>query len=685
MRDIPIVRKRPSTALRDERRDETYIHALQRSFEAELTKGLAEHNALKKHKIAWTVEHGDLVPYDIQTENEDGNLVDLYPAHSENVLFKQKRNRTSKKEVQLIDWSLPGQDHESAKYKNCGQIVYIPTDNLSEYGDEYGNDHTFDRTPIIASCDHDHDHYAKAKKHCCYQLSCPRCWNDAALRRAQAAEAKILSHRYLSIKRERTLEQKIADKKDLSLNHWVLSFRVDSGAVNMARTVRGYNKLREIAKSLLVEAGMKGGAMVFHPWRWSTKNKQWKIGLHFHIIGYGWLNTKQFQQKYSPTINLIKVHEHDEILSVYLTVAYLLTHTGIARIPKRDKDIDWNKRFVAQMKRFWKMKEIREFSEEEMFKTDPNHLMDESYSVNSDHDQSRLGSFYTSESNSDGFVSSFTGEDQKIFTDPSSFSFDLFPDDEELWAEFERKHNLPSISVPKRPESRFMDVPDRKKELCDKDDVDDLCDDSEDFVFGLDPFFESSSSMLDGFNWRQFVLGAYTQKCQTITYFGAISTKNIRIFGVYKEKVHRTCPECNSAMSLYVHDGSGLKHHEDLYYVKNSPLMCRASEYQMILALYLKFKTDLDDDGHTLLDFARFVPQLVSPEDMNIRPWSDDDIAELQRQTRSEVIVRIMKSSGTTDVRIMSKREVRELGYVGNDEVCPTELRIVYLDNCSEH
>jgi len=627
-----------------ERRDEVYIRSLEYDFFSEYTRATAEIDALKKHKVAWTVEQGNLIPYDIKVEDNNGNLADLYPAYSENVLFKQKRNRTSKQEVQHIDWYLPGQDHESAKFKNCGHVVYIPTADVTDRGIDHVT--TFasnnERTPIITSCEHDHDHYAKAKKHCCYQLSCPRCWNDAALRRAKAAEAKILSHKYLNIKRERTIEQKKADKKDLALGHWVLSFHVDSGAVNMARTVRGFTKLRDIAKSLMVEAGMKNGAMVFHPWRWSTENKRWEIGPHFHIIGYGWLNTKSFQDKYSPSINLIKVHEHEEIRSTFLTVAYLLTHTGIARIPKRDKDIDWSKRFVAQMKRFWKAKEIRQCDETSMFKGDtvndkhlknkPAALMDGSYPVDDNYDQIRLGS-YSRESDANTFITSFFGEQTKILSGDTSLD-DFFRDDDGPF------------------------------------------DDSEEFIFGPDQSFESATTTLNGFNWKQFVLGAYTQKFQTISYFGAISTKNIRIFGVYKERVRRTCPECNSDMSLYIHDGSRLRHHEDLYYIKTSPMMCRASEYQMIEALYLKYKTDLDDDGHTLLDFARFIPQLVTPEDMNILPWVDEDVAELRRQMCSEVTVHLVKPSGITEVYIMSKREARERGYVGEGELCQNKLRL---------
>ena len=129
-------------------------------------------------------------------------------------------------------------------------------------------------------------------------------------------------------------------------------------------------------------------------------------------------------------------------------------------------------------------------------------------------------------------------------------------------------------------------------------------------------------------------------------------------------------------MSLYIHDGKRLCHHESLYYVKTSLMMCRASEYDMVRTLYLKFKTDLDDDGHTILDFARFIPQLVTPEDMNIQPWLDEGVAEIQHKLRSEVIIHLINPSGITEVKIMSKREAREFGYVKENEFCPNELRI---------
>jgi len=63
-------------------------------------------------------------------------------------------------------------------------------------------------------------------------------------------------------------------------------------------------------------------------------------------------------------------------------------------------------------------------------------------------------------------------------------------------------------------------------------------------------------------------------------------------------------------------------------------------------------------------------------EDMNIRPWADEDIAELRRRIRSEVTVHIVRSSGITEIYITPKREVREHGYIKENELCPNELII---------
>jgi len=71
----------------------------------------------------------------------------------------------------------------------------------------------------------------------------------------------------------------------------------------------------------------------------------------------------------------------------------------------------------------------------------------------------------------------------------------------------------------------------------------------------------------------------------------------------------------------------------------------------MLYTLYLQFKTDLDDDGHTLLDFARRVPQIVTPEDMNIQPRIDEDVAEIRRRICSEMTVNTVQSQNNRYLR----------------------------------
>ena len=43
---------------------------------------------------------------------------------------------------------------------------------------------------------------------------------------------------------------------------------------------------------------------------------------------------------------------------------------------------------------------------------------------------------------------------------------------------------------------------------------------------------------------------------------------------------------------------------------------------------------------------------------------------------RSEVTVHLVKPSGITEIYIMTKREAREYGYVKQNELCPSELKI---------
>ena len=43
-------------------------------------------------------------------------------------------------------------------------------------------------------------------------------------------------------------------------------------------------------------------------------------------------------------------------------------------------------------------------------------------------------------------------------------------------------------------------------------------------------------------------------------------------------------------------------------------------------------------------------------------------------------VVYTVLPSGVTDVKIMSKREVRELGCVEENQICPMEIRIVEVN-----
>ena len=630
-----LVRSR-NTGASFEHSDDIYVRSLSRAIEADLAKGMAEYNALKKNKIADVLENGAVDEYDAKVlDITTGEFVDLYPASSENQVFKEKRVRKGKYPDRIIDWSLPGKDTLTTERTRCGTLVTVPTESG-------------ERSPIIHSCSEDHLHYADAQKRSCYRLSCSKCWSDASVKIATKAEPKVLAHKFLELKADRsemTEEELQLLFRDTKVSHWTLTFRQDSSpgkgdglaskVACMVRTARGFEKFCEMVRGLFLEAGLKGGVMVFHPWAWDSKLKRWIVRPHVHVIGYGWLNTKAFQNKYSPGINLKKIHASKEVESVKDTLTYLVTHAGIMKVEKKESEIDWNGRFIGSVKRLYKMKALRDepFLFEDV--VDPNRLMDIDMEVDDSLQvQKRLGSF--------------VGEDNSIFSEFDRTTYDMFSDDP-FWEQFEQRMGKMDADTEEESETPFSN----------------------------DDYFNPERSVFNGFNWTQFVMGAYSKHSQTITYFGCCSTKKIRVFGIYKEKAMRVCPECGSQVCSYIHDGNDLRHTQDLYYIKNSPIYCKDKDYVRMMALYQKYKTDLNDNGLSLLDFARMCPQLVSPEDMNIQEWVDDDILAMRQHIASQTVVNIRLPSGTIDVKLMTKAEAREAGYIRFDEICPEELDVI--------
>ncbi len=81
---------------------------------------------------------------------------------------------------------------------------------------------------------------------------------------------------------------------------------------------------------MVKRAGIIGGVSMFHAFRLSSDGKTWFYSPHFHMIGYGWvINTKKISLKDGWVIKNKGIRKSST--EVYSTVAYLLSHTAIAK------------------------------------------------------------------------------------------------------------------------------------------------------------------------------------------------------------------------------------------------------------------------------------------------------------------------------------------------------------------
>jgi hypothetical protein len=98
-------------------------------------------------------------------------------------------------------------------------------------------------------------------------------------------------------------------------------------AVSVARCdwALEYPGLRRKAYKLARFVGVRGGCVVFHPWR--KKGSEWVWSPHFHMLGFGWISGERVREVHKGEGWLIKnvgVRKRPRAV-----LAYLLSHAGI--------------------------------------------------------------------------------------------------------------------------------------------------------------------------------------------------------------------------------------------------------------------------------------------------------------------------------------------------------------------
>jgi len=147
--------------------------------------------------------------------------------------------------------------------------------------------------------------YVKQFQRSCYRGRCKTCYRKWIARESNKAARRIESYSEISHKKP------IHVLLSVPLNQYHLSFE----------TLR--KRRNEIAKRI----GLDGSLIIFHPFRFRNKTREFYYAPHFHIVGFGQIRriTEAFS-RYGWFIKYLGVRK-----SVFQTVSYLMSHCGIKK------------------------------------------------------------------------------------------------------------------------------------------------------------------------------------------------------------------------------------------------------------------------------------------------------------------------------------------------------------------
>jgi hypothetical protein len=147
--------------------------------------------------------------------------------------------------------------------------------------------------------------YIKQYQRSCYRSSCKECYPKWIARQANVGTQRIEKFKELS--------------KRQSI-HLLLS-------VHQSDYGLSYKELKKKVKQILDIIEFDGGAVVFHPFRFSKTSKRWFYSPHFHIVGFGWRRfILRGYGKFGWFVKDLGIRE-----SVFQTFCYLLSHCGIRK------------------------------------------------------------------------------------------------------------------------------------------------------------------------------------------------------------------------------------------------------------------------------------------------------------------------------------------------------------------
>ena len=177
--------------------------------------------------------------------------------------------------------------------------------------------------------------YGQRRRLACKRAECPVCWDSWLIREASRVTERIEKFRMLS---ERN------GFRSCKPIHVIVSPPKWKWNVT-------WTELKKEFRKMVKRAGIVGGVSMFHAMR--LKDKTWKYMPHFHVIGYGWvINTKKISSKDGWVIKNKGIRKSST--EVYSTVAYLLSHTSIAKGVHSVTwfgDVSYRSKYALELKR----------------------------------------------------------------------------------------------------------------------------------------------------------------------------------------------------------------------------------------------------------------------------------------------------------------------------------------------
>ena len=552
--------------------DSKYLRALEDAAYIAEIEGLAELTALASHPITKFVKDR---PFE--------GCFRINPAISDKYQYFE--------DIPYIAWTPPLHDHEIPKRLGCGVIQ------------------TKGKPLVMTACSRDMSDYAKAIGNHCWTLGCVNCGNAAALRRGAESESRLLSLYDINSRKDGSAEFP---------RHWVLSPPqiLSKEAMQLPET---YDALFKYAVQMLKYHGIHSGAVVFHPWRKKKDDSSWYLAPHFHVVSYGWANSKEIWENYAIRDNngniitswiLEEIHHGEKIRSVRQTIAYLLTHCGLCSYPRHEN------RNVRKNKRMHSIPIV--------------DILD--------------------------VLIDYKGVSKISEIDASDVSeIDFVP--------------LTIKELNTYSESFFKDVKGFNSIYWDIDiDIVDLIEAMDDLEF-TDESYIRDEHLVSRVDFESIIKRRLKGYYHNVRWFGDLSTNNVRVFDVYKDKRVRECPVCGTALKIYngVHDCNPVS----AEYTHKSKIRTISDDYDAVVQLYADHKDSLDQSGLTKMDFALAVPACSTPESAGLskhRPSMSSDEIVVRKMN---LMVYFKDDSGGFTPKIMSRVQfaaMKDSGQFTEDE-----------------